>query len=92
MPRRLLRLRLTIGDGLAAQVPAFLIATAAGMLIARGGDEGTISDRIPEQLVARPKALLFISAFLGLLAMTPLPTVPLLAGRLGSGFCGMGWA
>ncbi|MEC8101051.1 MAG: flagellar biosynthesis protein FlhA, partial [Planctomycetota bacterium] len=82
--------RLTIGDGLAAQVPAFLIATAAGMLIARGGDEGTISDRIPEQLVARPKALLFISAFLGLLAMTPLPTVPLLAGALGLGF--VAWA
>ena len=83
--------RLTVVMVTAAQVPAFLIATAAGMLIARGGDEGTISDRIPEQLAARPKAYLFISIFLGLLAILLCPG-PFVGRCSGPWFCGMGGA
>jgi flagellar biosynthesis protein FlhA len=71
--------RLTIGDGLVSQVPSFIIAIAAGLIVARAGGRQTISDQIPIQLASQPVALYLISGFLGLLAFTPLPTIPLLA-------------
>jgi flagellar biosynthesis protein FlhA len=82
--------RLTVGDGLVTQIPSFIIAIAAGLIIARGGDDETIGDEIPKQLASKPTALFLISGFLGLLAFTPLPTVPLLAA--GSCIGGIAWA
>jgi flagellar biosynthesis protein FlhA len=82
--------RLTVGDGLVTQIPSFIIAIAAGLIVARTGDDETIGDEIPKQLTSKPTALFLISGFLGLLAFTPLPTIPLLAAGLGIG--GLGWA
>jgi flagellar biosynthesis protein FlhA len=70
---------LTIGDGLVSQVPSFIIAIAAGLIVARTSDRETIGDEIPRQLASQPTALYLISGFLGVLSFTPLPTVPLLA-------------
>jgi flagellar biosynthesis protein FlhA len=70
---------LTIGDGLVSQVPSFIIAIAAGLIVARTSDRETIGDEIPRQLASQPTALFLISGFLGVLSFTPLPTVPLLA-------------
>jgi flagellar biosynthesis protein FlhA len=70
---------LTIGDGLVSQVPSFIIAIAAGLIVARTSDRETIGDEIPRQLASQPTALYMISGFLGVLSFTPLPTVPLLA-------------
>ena len=69
---------LTIGDGLAAQVPAFVIAVAAGLVTARAGRGRSIGEELPRQVVGGPRALWMLSGFLALLALTPLPTVPLL--------------
>jgi flagellar biosynthesis protein FlhA len=77
--------RLTIGDGLVSQVPSFIIAIAAGLIVARSGDKETISDQIPIQLASQPTALYLISGFLGILAFTPLPSVPLLTAATGLG-------
>ena len=70
---------LTIGDGLVSQVPSFIIAVAAGLIVARTSDRETIGDEIPRQLASQPTALYLIAGFLGFLSFTPLPTLPLLA-------------
>jgi flagellar biosynthesis protein FlhA len=82
--------RLTIGDGLVSQVPAFIIAIGAGLIVARTGGQESLGDEIPRQLASQPVALYLISGFLALLAVTPLPTIPLLAAAGGLG--GLAWS
>ncbi|MHC4949095.1 MAG: flagellar biosynthesis protein FlhA [Planctomycetota bacterium] len=82
--------RLTIGDGLVSQVPSFIIAIAAGFIVARTGGRQTIGDEIPRQLSSQPAALMLISGFLGVLAFTPLPSLPLLTAAALLG--GIAWS
>ena len=82
--------KLTIGDGLASQIPAFIIAIAAGLIVARAGEKQTLGNEIPSQLVSQPLALILVAAFLGFLAFTPLPTLPLLAAAIGLGVIAWG--
>ncbi|MGQ9575392.1 MAG: flagellar biosynthesis protein FlhA [Thermoguttaceae bacterium] len=79
--------KLTIGDGLASQVPAFLISLAAGLLVTRSSSEVNLPVEFLGQLFSRPQALAVAGTFLGLLVFTNLPTVPLLA--LGCGCAGL---
>lgn len=79
--------RLTIGDGLVSQVPAFLISLAAAILVTRSTQRTNLPTEFLSQLLSRPQALFVAAGFLGLLIFTQLPTVPLLA--LGSGCCGL---
>jgi len=67
---------LTIGDGLASQLPAFLIAVAAALLVSRGSAPGNLPAQFLNQL-ARPQVLVIAGVFLILLTITKLPTVPL---------------
>jgi len=71
--------RLTIGDGLVSQVPSFVIALAAGLIVTRASAKASLGDEVTEQLASKPVALAIGSAFMGLLALTPLPALPLLA-------------
>jgi len=82
--------RLTIGDGLVSQVPAFIIAIAAGLIVARTGGKETLGDEIPKQLASQPMALYLISGFLCLLSFTGLPMIPMLSASAGLGF--MAWS
>lgn len=82
--------RLTIGDGLVSQVPSFIIAIAAGLIVARTGNDQAIGDEIPKQLSSQPTALFLIGGFLLVLAFTPLPTMPLLFAA--AAVAGLGWA
>lgn len=70
--------KLTIGDGLVSQVPAFLISLAAGLLVTRSTSETNLPGEFMSQLFSRPLALGVTGAFLGLLVFTNLPTLPLL--------------
>ncbi len=70
--------KLTIGDGLASQVPAFLISLAAGLLVTRSSSKTNLPAEFLRQLFSRPQALGVAGAFLGVLVFTNLPTVPLL--------------
>ena len=71
--------RLTIGDGLVSQVPAFLISLAAGLLVTRSTAEVESAGAVHlTQIFSRPQALAVTAAFLGLLIFTNLPAVPLL--------------
>ncbi len=73
---------LAIGDGLVSQLPAFLVAIASGLIVARAGGGKTIGEEIPNQLASQPIALYLIGGFLILLSFTPLPTIPLATAGL----------
>lgn len=81
--------QLTIGDGLVSQVPAFLIAIAAAMLVTRGSRASDLPGRFMDQVFSHPKALAITAVFVMCLALTPLPTVPLLI--LGAGCVAVAW-
>ena len=75
--------KLTIGDGLVSQLPAFLIALAAGLLVTRSSESTSLPSQFLKQLFSHPQALLITSGFLGILIFTQLPAIPLLALSLG---------
>ncbi|MCH8046045.1 MAG: flagellar type III secretion system protein FlhA, partial [Planctomycetes bacterium] len=79
--------KLTIGDGLVSQVPAFLISLAAGLLVTRSTREINLPSEFMRQLFSRPPALAITGGFLGVLIFTSLPTLPLMA--LGGGCVGL---
>ena len=70
---------LTIGDGLVSQIPALLVSTAAGIVVTKGGMEGSTEATIIRQIGgAKPLALAASAA--GVLALMPgLPFVPFVA-------------
>jgi len=78
--------KLTIGDGLVSQVPAFLISLSAGLIVTRSSEPTDLGTEVTGQLLGRPMVLGSAAAFLGILALTPLPKLPLLtlAGALGT--------
>ncbi|HTO93859.1 MAG TPA: flagellar biosynthesis protein FlhA [Bacteroidota bacterium] len=70
---------LTVGDGLVTQIPALVIATAAGMVVTRSASGNALDREIRSQLLGRPKALLIAGGALFLFAIIPgLPTIPFL--------------
>ncbi len=77
--------RLTIGDGLASQIPAFIISIGAGMLVTRSTGRTNMGEEVLGQLFAKPVALLLSGGLLVVMTLTPLPTFPLLTLAAGSG-------
>jgi flagellar biosynthesis protein FlhA len=71
--------KLTIGDGLSAQIPSFVIAIASALIVTRSGSKEQLGNEVADQVISQPRGLIITAAFLGLLALTPLPTIPLLA-------------
>ncbi len=70
--------KLTIGDGLVTQVPAFIISIASGLIITRSASKANLGEELIAQLTGKPVALAIAAGFLGMLALTPLPKLPLL--------------
>ena len=78
---------LTVGDGLVSQVPALVVSTAAGLLVAKAGVSTRTDRALFGQLGAHPRALGTTSGLLALLAIVPgLPLLPFLtlAGASGA--------
>lgn len=73
---------LTIGDGLVTQIPALVIATAAGVLVTRVASEEAdtpLGEELASQIFGQPRALRVASLFVVGLAVIPgLPAVPFL--------------
>lgn len=70
--------RLTIGDGLVSQIPSFVIAIAAGLIVARSGSRKDFASELTSQVASQPRALFITSGFLALMSVTGLPFVPML--------------
>jgi flagellar biosynthesis protein FlhA len=81
---------LTIGDGLVAQIPALIISTAAGIVVARVSSEQDLSEQMSGQIFGRPQTLFMTAGILALMGVIPgMPHVPffLIGGILaGAGY------
>jgi len=67
---------LTVGDGLVTQVPALIVSTAAGLLVAKAGVSGAADKALIGQLSSYPKALGMSGAVM--IVMSLLPGIPML--------------
>jgi len=79
--------KLSIGDGLVSQVPAFLISLAAGLLVTRSTQKSDLPVQFFSQILNNPRTLAVAGGFLCILIMTSLPKIPLLA--IGAGCFGL---
>ncbi len=62
---------LTIGDGLAAQLPSLLMAISSGIVMTRSTAASTSLGRdLAAQIMNKPYSLIFAGVFLGLIALT----------------------
>ncbi|HEX5794632.1 MAG TPA: flagellar biosynthesis protein FlhA [Geminicoccaceae bacterium] len=81
---------LTVGDGLVSQIPALVVSTAAGLLVAKAGVAERTDRALFGQLSAHPRALATTSGLLAVLAVLPgLPLLPFLLLSAASG--GLAW-
>ena len=71
---------LTIGDGLASQVPSLLMSIAAGIVMTRASAaSASLGADLTEQIMNKPYSLFFAAAFLFLIAVTgPITGLPFL--------------
>ena len=65
---------LTIGDGLVAQIPALLLATAAAFMVTRTSTASDMGEQIVSQLFANPKSLIVTGGIL--IGMGVIPGMP----------------
>ncbi len=80
--------KLSVGDGLVAQIPALIVSLAAGMLVSRGGNLGSTDKAVISQLSGYPRALSVAAGLMAVLAIMPgLPFVPfaVLSGAMAFG-------
>jgi flagellar biosynthesis protein FlhA len=81
---------LTIGDGLVSQIPAIIISTASGLIVARAASGADLGTEVMGQLGQSAKPLLISSAVcLGFSVVPGLPFVPFLALSILTGALGM---
>jgi flagellar biosynthesis protein FlhA len=68
---------LTVGDGLAAQIPALLISTATGIIVTRSGSEKDLGTEITSQLLGQPRATSIAGGVICVMGLVPgLPKIP----------------
>jgi flagellar biosynthesis protein FlhA len=76
--------KLTIGDGLVSQIPAFVVSIAAAMIVTRSASKENMGTELLTQVTSQPVAMLMATGFLGMLMLTPLPKIPLMTLALGT--------
>ncbi|HEY1511272.1 MAG TPA: flagellar biosynthesis protein FlhA [Solirubrobacteraceae bacterium] len=70
---------LTVGDGLAAQIPALLISVATGILVTRSASEKDLGSDIANQILRQRRAPMVAGSVICLFALVPgLPKLPFL--------------
>ncbi len=68
---------LTIGDGLVSQIPALIIATAAGLVVTRSSSGSALDLQMKTQLFSNPRVLGTVSGSALLFGFIPgMPTIP----------------
>jgi flagellar biosynthesis protein FlhA len=82
---------LTVGDGLAAQIPALLISVATGIIVTRSASEKDLGSDIANQILRQKKAPLVAGGAICAFALVPgLPKIPFLF--IGGILAAIGWA
>ena len=82
---------LTVGDGLAAQIPALLISVATGIIVTRSGSRADLGSEIATQILGQRKAPLVAGAAIIAFGLVPgLPKLPFLF--IGGLLFAIGWA
>src|SRR3984893_5532827 len=82
---------LTVGDGLAAQIPALLISVATGIIVTRSASERDLGSDIASQRLRQRNAPLVAASVIGLFALVPgLPKLPFL--MIAAIFGAIGWS
>ncbi len=82
---------LTVGDGLAAQIPALLISVAAGIIVTRAASDRDLGSDIAGQILSQRRAPMVAAGAIGLFALIPgLPKLPFLF--IAAIFGLIGWA
>ncbi len=77
---------LTVGAGIAMQIPALLISTGTGILISRVSTDSNLGKDLSSQLFSQPQALVVAAVLLALLLFIPaLPKLPFLIITLSTG-------
>ena len=71
--------RLTIGDGLVSQMPAFIISIAAGLIVTRSSGRRDLGSDLTSQLSSKWRAMAITALFLVMMAFVGMPMVPMLA-------------
>ena len=80
---------LTIGDGLASQIPSLIVSTSAGLLVTKAGVVGSADKAIFGQLGRFPNVMFMAAGLATFLALVPvLPTIPFLILGAGLFFIG----
>jgi flagellar biosynthesis protein FlhA len=70
---------LTVGDGLAAQIPALLVSVATGIIVTRSASDKDLGNEVAGQIFDQPKAPLVAGAAMCAMALVPgLPKIPFL--------------
>ncbi|MCL1124812.1 flagellar biosynthesis protein FlhA [Shewanella surugensis] len=62
---------LTIGDGLVAQIPSLLLATAAAIIVTRVSDAEEMPAQLTRQLLANPKTLMTACGVMTIFGLVP---------------------
>jgi flagellar biosynthesis protein FlhA len=71
---------LTVGDGLVSQIPALLVSVAAGIVVTKGGTEGSADKALFRQLGGGAKPLGLAAGAAGFMALLPgMPFLPFIA-------------
>ena len=82
---------LTVGDGLAAQIPALLISVATGIIVTRSSSERDLGSDIASQILGQRKAPMVAACAICLFALVPgLPKLPFLI--IGAIFGAIAWS
>jgi flagellar biosynthesis protein FlhA len=82
---------LTVGDGLAAQIPALLISVATGILVTRSASEKDLGSDLANQILRQRKAPLVAGCVVCAFALVPgLPKIPFLF--IGGIMAAIGWS
>ncbi len=82
---------LTVGDGLAAQIPALLISVATGILVTRSASEKDLGSDLANQILRQKKAPLVAGCVVCAFALIPgLPKLPFLF--IGGIMAAIGWS
>lgn len=77
---------LTIGDGLVSQIPALVIATAAGIVVTRSASGDSLDSQLKAQLFSNSRVLAVVAGAVFVFAVIPgMPTLPFLFISAGLG-------